>query len=164
MSIEEIRKFVYLISKNNNSYLIKLIEYKPSNNYKTMKKIMNNVTIKKVTPVFEDERGEIFDLLDDENILHIGIITSKAGTIRGNHYHKIAKQFNYILKGKAEFIIRDSADPNNKAQSFILTEGDFISIPPKIIHSVRALDDLEFIDLNTTSRSGNGYEEDTIRM
>lgn len=125
---------------------------------------MKSVTVRKIKPVFEDERGKIFDLLEDENILHVGIITSKAGTIRGNHYHKIAKQFNYILKGKAELIIKDPDNIAIPPQIYILVEGDFVSIPSRVIHSVKALEDLEFIDLNTTSRSARGYEDDTIRV
>ena len=39
------------------------------------------VTVEKITPVFEDHRGEIMDLLDDEIILHVGMLTSRADSI-----------------------------------------------------------------------------------
>ena len=68
--------------------------------------IQTRVTINKVQPVFEDDRGKIFDLLDDEVIMHVGIIRSEPGAIRGNHFHKITKQFNYIIKGKAKLNIK----------------------------------------------------------
>lgn len=124
---------------------------------------MKEVIIKSIKPAFEDERGKISDILDDENILHVGIITSKKGTIRGNHYHNKAKQFNYILKGKMELTIKkvDGDDPERK---YILQKGDFVGIPVRVIHSLRALEDSEFIDLNTESRSGEGYEDDVVRI
>ena len=53
---------------------------------------MKEVIVKHIEPVHEDERGIIMDILEDETILHIGLITSKKGCIRGNHYHN--KQIN----------------------------------------------------------------------
>ena len=124
---------------------------------------MNEATVQKIKPAFEDERGAIFDLLDDENILHIGVITCTKGAVRGNHYHNKAKQFNYILKGKFEFVTRgiDESDP---VKTVIVEEGDFVSIPTHLIHTFVALEDGEFMDFNTESRSGDGYESDTVRI
>ncbi|MFA5887110.1 MAG: cupin domain-containing protein [Candidatus Nanoarchaeia archaeon] len=122
------------------------------------------ISIKHIKPAFEDQRGAIHDILDDENILHIGLITSKKGAVRGNHYHNKAKQFNYVLKGKAEFLSKDSEDPNAKTEKNIIKEGDFISIPPKVIHTIIALEDFEFLDFHDFSRTDNGYEKDVIRV
>ncbi|MFH2067778.1 MAG: cupin domain-containing protein [Pseudomonadota bacterium] len=118
--------------------------------------------IKKIKPVFEDERGAIYDILDDENILHIGLITAKKGAVRGNHYHKKAKQFNHILSGKMELKITDI--DTGKVIKHTLEKNDFISIPAGVGHTLIALEDSEFIDLNTESRSEDGYEQDTIRL
>ncbi len=126
---------------------------------------MREISIRRIQPVYEDSRGKIFDILDDETILHVGIITSTKGAVRGNHYHKKAKQYNYILQGKIELSIRDIDDETNRGErKYILEEGDFVYIPSGIIHSLKALEDSKFIDLNTESRSGEGYEEDTIRI
>lgn len=122
----------------------------------------NKVQIKKITPAFEDERGIIMDILDDENIQHIGLITAKPSAVRGNHYHNKAKQYNYILKGKVEVIIHENKDA--EPQSHILEKGDFIFIPAGIIHTIKAIEDTVFLDFNTESRSGDGYEQDTVRV
>ena len=38
--------------------------------------------------VFEDARGQIIDILENEPIECVTIISSKKGMVRGNHYHK----------------------------------------------------------------------------
>lgn len=125
---------------------------------------MRKVEIKHIKPVFEDARGKIMDILEDEKVLHIGLITSTKGAIRGNHYHHKSKQFNYILKGKAELIIKDLDDPKGEIKRTILNVGDFVSIPVRMIHTIKALEDTEFLDFNTESRLESGYEEDTVRV
>ena len=126
---------------------------------------MREISIRRIQPVFEDSRGKIFDILDDEIILHVGIITSTKGAVRGNHYHKKAKQYNHILQGKIELSIKDIDNETNRGKKkYILEKGDFVSIPSGIIHSLKALEDSVFLDLNTESRSEDGYEQDTIRV
>lgn len=126
---------------------------------------MKKVMIKRIKPAFEDNRGKILDLLDDELIMHIGLITSEPGAIRGNHYHEITKQFNYIIKGKAKLIIKYlDKKIGDTEESFDIEKGDFISIPPGVIHTIVATEYLEFLDLNTLSRSNDGYEKDVIRV
>lgn len=125
---------------------------------------MNNVQIKKTDPVFTDQRGSIFDLLDDAIIQHVGIITSKKGTIRGNHYHLKQDQYNYIFSGKVKLLTRNIEGDSKLVESHILVPGDFVSIPTKVIHTMEFLEDTVFLDLNSESRSNDGYEKDTIRV
>ena len=125
---------------------------------------MKEILIKHIEPVFKDERGEIFDILDDEIILHVGLITAKTGAIRGHHYHKRAKQYNYILGGKLELRVSDINESERDEKKYILEKSDFVYIPNGLVHTLIALKDSKFIDLNTESRSGEGYEEDTIRI
>ena len=124
---------------------------------------MNKVTIKHIEPAFEDNRGEILDLLDDEEIMHVGLITSESGAIRGNHYHGVTKQFNYILRGSGILKIK-YLDNDRSEGTFNIKAGDFISIPPRVIHTIIAEEYLEFLDLNTLTRNDDGYEKDTIRV
>jgi quercetin dioxygenase-like cupin family protein len=125
--------------------------------------MLKDLKIEKIEPVFEDKRGKIIDILDDEEILHVGIITSNKGAVRGNHFHNIAKQYNYILKGVMELTVKESINSKDQPETHILEKGHFVYIPPKVIHSLKALEDSVFLDLNTVSRSGDGYEDDTIR-
>lgn len=120
------------------------------------------VTIKKIDPVFIDERGIIADLLN-EPINHIGLITTEKNAIRANHYHKLSTQYSYILQGKFEVLIAHFNQPNN-IKKLIVNVGELITIPPKVIHQFKAIDRSIMIDMISESRAGSGYEEDTVRV
>lgn len=125
---------------------------------------MKDLVVENLKPVFEDDRGSIFDLLDHDTISHIGLISSTTGSVRGNHYHKTAKQITYILEGKMELLTKDARDTAAKVHSFILKKGDIISIPPFVIHTLIALEDSVFLIFTNKPRTCGGYEEDTHRV
>lgn len=56
--------------------------------------------VTKKIPNFVDERGEITDIIDGDNVNSITLITSKKGAVRGNHYHKQTIQYLYLIEGK----------------------------------------------------------------
>jgi len=58
----------------------------------------------KLLPAFKDNRGLIWDLLGGEQIDHIGMLTTKKGSIRGKHFHKLQKQFTLLLSVKIKHI------------------------------------------------------------
>jgi dTDP-4-dehydrorhamnose 3,5-epimerase-like enzyme len=124
---------------------------------------MNQIEIKKIIPAFSDERGAISDIVDDAVILHVGIITSKAGTIRANHYHIKQTQHNYILSGKVKLITWQVKDPKNVTKN-ILVPCDLVFIPAGVAHRMEFLEDTVFLDMNSESRSNDGYEKDTVRV
>ena len=124
---------------------------------------MEQVKIEKVKPVFTDERGMIFDLLE-EPVKHVGLITCNTGSIRGNHYHKKSVQYMYMIKGKIEMKTKDTRINDSKVEMKIIEEGDCITIPPLVIHSFRAIEQSVFLDMTTESRSGTGYEDDNFRV
>lgn len=123
---------------------------------------MENITIKNIKPVHIDERGEIWDLLN-EQINHIGFLTSKKGSIRGNHYFKTSKRYAYVWEGRYELALADSNDPE-KVEKIIIKKGDLIEIPAKIIHTFKAIEDSILIGMDTKSRADKGYEEEMVRV
>ena len=120
--------------------------------------------IKKIEPAFEDARGLIADVFDGEDIRHIGFITSKKGAVRGNHYHKLARQYTYVLRGKMEWYTKDTTDPNAKAKKEIVEAGHLTFDAPLVAHAFIALEDTEFIFFTNEVRTDNGYEKDTFRV
>jgi quercetin dioxygenase-like cupin family protein len=116
---------------------------------------------KKVKPVFTDARGDVFDILEDK-IGHIGIVTFRKGAVRGNHYHKKSIQYSYVLDGKVELTV--SHVDGSKKRKYILTAGTLTTIPPHIAHTYRGLTKASMLDMTTLSRTGNGYENDTVRV
>ena len=96
---------------------------------------MKGVIIIKIEPVFSDERGVIIDLLN-ESINHVGLITTKKESSRGNHYHKKSTQYSYILSGKFEVLLADINDLDN-VEEIILNSGEIIIISPNIVHTFK---------------------------
>jgi quercetin dioxygenase-like cupin family protein len=122
------------------------------------------IKVKKIKPSFSDERGTIADILVGENVQHAGIITSKAKTVRGNHYHKLSKQYNYVLSGKLEMTVSDATKANFKDETIVLEAGDFVTIPPMVVHTLKAIDDSTFLVFTSEARIGQSYENDTYRI
>ena len=121
------------------------------------------VTVKKVKSVFQDARGKIFDLVEDA-VNHVGLITSCAGSVRGNHYHKRSTQYTYMISGKIQLVTKDARAKNTRVKKVMMTAGDVAIIPPWTIHTYRAIANSAFIDCTSASRKKKGYEEDTMRV
>lgn len=123
---------------------------------------MNGVVIKKVSPVFEDDRGQIFDLFE-ESVHHVGLITFKEGAVRAKHYHKQSVQYSYVLEGTIDLIVCPS-DRLDEREVIEMTPGTIASIDPGVVHAYRAKTDASILDLTTLSRADNGYEDDVVRV
>jgi len=119
----------------------------------------------KIKPEFVDDRGSITKLLDDgkTNIKSVLLITSKAGSIRSNHYHKKDAHWIYMISGSMEYYekpVRGRA----KTKKVIVNAGDVIFTPSMAIHATKFLEDSVFIALSSKSRNQKAYEADTIRV
>lgn len=126
---------------------------------------MSTVTITKLAPVHEDERGIITDILNtaEDPAYHIGVITFAEGAVRANHYHKVSTQIDYVLEGKIELATKEANNPDAEVRTVILEPGDLAHIPANIIHAYRAVTPATIIDMTTRSREASGYEDDTVR-
>ena len=118
---------------------------------------------KRLIPQFTDERGSIFDLIE-EQVGHVGLITSNKGAVRGKHYHKKSTQFTFLLSGKMEFFTKDLRNKDSKVKSVIMEPYDLIATPPNVAHAMRAIENCVFLDCTTESRGEQGYEQDTVRI
>ena len=61
---------------------------------------------------FVNINGEIKNLLL-QKFTSVAIITSKAGSIRANHYHKTDWHYAYVLQGKIEYFWRKIGEKGN---------------------------------------------------
>lgn len=116
-----------------------------------------------IKPQFVDERGGITSILSGDNpsIKSILLITSKAGSVRSNHYHKKDSHYCYIVSGRAEW--REQPVTGGKVESAILEAGDMVYTLPMIVHTVKFLEDTVFWAFATESRLQDNYEADTIK-
>lgn len=111
---------------------------------------------------FEDDRGTITDLLVDENIDAITLITSKCGTTRANHFHKFTTQWTYVLEGEIQYF---SFDLNTEIKTEkTLTAGMIIRSDPEVAHAIKSISESKILIFTRGPRSGESYESDTFRL
>ena len=111
--------------------------------------------------VFEDERGKIIDILENEIIEYVTLILSKKGAVRGNHYHKKSLQYNFVLKGSLKLLTQM---PGEGIKIKVIKSGDLVFTPPMEKHALIALEDSEILVLTRGPRGGRNYEKDTYRL
>ncbi len=121
------------------------------------------ILMKNITPEFMDVRGAITKILDNGTaIKSILLITSEAGAVRANHYHKKDSHYAYLLSGKMEYSERPVS--GDGTQTAVLSVGDMVFTPPQMIHAMRFLEASVFLAMATESRSQEDYEADTVRI
>ncbi|EKD94513.1 MAG: cupin 2 conserved barrel protein [uncultured bacterium] len=124
------------------------------------------INIKHIDPEFVDERGGIARVLDQNKykIQTILRITSKAGTIRSNHYHKKDYHYLYIESGKCEYSEKSAKDDSDPVETVVLHPGDLVLSRPNIIHAVKFVEDSVIYAFSTENRDPDKYEDDTVRI
>jgi len=110
---------------------------------------------------FEDARGKIIDILENEPIEYVTMITSKEGAVRGNHYHQESWQFTFLISGEIKCAIQEL---DKEVEIAIMQPGDLLVSPPNEIHTLMALKDSEFMVFTRGPRGGKNYEQDTFRI
>lgn len=115
----------------------------------------------KLKAAFKDKRGEITDLIQNENINAVTTLTLKRGAVRANHYHRETVQWNYLISGKIKIVTQF---PQKKIVKNIMEKGDLIVTLPDERHALVALEDSELIVFTKGPRAGNEYETDTFRL
>lgn len=124
------------------------------------------IKVDHIEPEFVDERGGIARIVDQDKfpIRAVLRITSKAGTIRANHYHKKDHHYIYMESGAAEYSERPSDDESVPVETVKIGPGDLVLSNPRIIHAVKFLEDTVFYSFTTEKREQDQYEGDTVRI
>ena len=117
--------------------------------------------IKRVNPSFQDKRGVIQDILINEPIEHITVITSIKDVTRGNHFHKKTIQWVYVHSGKLKSLTQKE---NENVVSQILEPGDLIKTEVLEKHALKILEYSIFYVFTKGPRGGDNYEDDTYRL
>jgi|TARA_B100001964_G_C14107747_1_gene542345 quercetin dioxygenase-like cupin family protein len=110
---------------------------------------------------FKDRRGKIIDLIEDEKINSVTLITIRKGATRGNHYHKNTWQWNYIVSGKMKLVTKM---PNKKIKKTLLNPGDLALTMPGEFHALIGVKYCKCLVFAKGPRSGRAYESDTFRL
>ena len=106
---------------------------------------------------FVDNRGKISNHELTEPINMIGLIDSKKGTIRANHYHPQQEQKCLFTKGQIIEIFQDILNPNSPKVTQVVNEGQLSIIKPNVAHTMVFSKDTTFLNLVRGEREHENY-------
>jgi len=106
---------------------------------------------------FSDARGKISNHELTEPINMIGLINSKKGTIRANHYHPQQEQKCLFTKGQIIEIFQDILNPKSPKITQVVNEGQLSIIKPNVAHTMVFTKDSTFLNLVRGEREHENY-------
>ena len=117
----------------------------------------------KTTNPFKDERGIIdnYDLEFPVNMANT--ITSKAGSVRANHYHPEQLQQVLLVSGKYISVYKDLTNPKSQIKHHLIQAGDLVVTPPIVAHTMIFLEDSIIINLVPGNRDHDKFGVHTIK-
>jgi len=107
--------------------------------------------------LFVDNRGTISNHELTEPINLIGMIDSKKGTIRANHYHPQQEQKCLFTKGQIIEIFQDIINPNAPKITQVVNAGQLSIIKPNVAHTMVFTKDTTFLNLVRGERDHENY-------
>ena len=129
-----------MISKWSNQNLIKELEH-----------------VKDGADEYVDARGKISNFELTEPINMVGLIESKKGSIRANHYHPQQEQKCLFTKGQIIEIFQDIINPNSPKITQVVNEGQISIIKPNVAHTMVFTKDTTFLNLVRGEREHENY-------
>ena len=91
-----------------------------------------------------DARGR-FRGLTRERWAEVNFIETKAGQVRGNHYHRQTRELFFIVSGDVQVEVRDLG--TGQHSEFVARAGDIFVIEPMEFHVFRVLTDAQWINM-----------------
>jgi nucleoside-diphosphate-sugar epimerase len=107
--------------------------------------------------LYVDDRGTISNHELTEPINLIGMIESKKGTIRANHYHPQQEQKCLFTKGQIIEIFQDIINPNAPKITQVVNAGQLSIIKPNVAHTMVFTKDTTFLNLVRGERDHENY-------
>ena len=111
---------------------------------------------------FTDARGEIRDIFPRDSPESVTLIVSKKGSARGNHYHRLSKQWAFVIIGRMAAYAKKMDE--GAVERRVLEPGDIVVHEPNEAHEYVAEEDTVFLAFAEGARRGEDYEKDTYRI
>lgn len=111
---------------------------------------------------FADARGAIHPLVDTAMESAV-LITSAAGTVRANHFHKTDWHYCYLLSGAMDYYHRPHGS-DAEPEKLRVDAGQMVFTPPLVDHAMKFLEDTVFLTLSRNPRDQESYEADVVRI
>ncbi len=106
---------------------------------------------------FVDARGKISNHELTEPINLIGLIDSKKGTMRANHYHPQQEQKCLFTKGQIIEVFQDLLNAGSPKITQVVNEGQLSIIKPNVAHTMVFTKDTVFLNLVRGEREHDNY-------
>jgi quercetin dioxygenase-like cupin family protein len=123
--------------------------------------VKNGIKVSRPAASFVDDRGQIIDLLENEEVNAVTLITFKKGAVRANHFHKLTSQWNYVVSGEIKVVTQSEGEAPVET---ILKAGEMLLTEPNVRHALKAMQDSELMVFTKGPRGGKEYETDTYRL
>ena len=107
--------------------------------------------------LYSDNRGTISNHELTEPINLIGLIDSKKGTVRANHYHPQQEQKCLFTKGQIIEVFQDIINPNSPKITQVVNAGELSVIKPNVAHAMVFSKDTTFLNLVRGERDHDNY-------
>lgn len=104
---------------------------------------------------FQDERGELAQLVHT-GYEQVNVLVSRAGTVRGGHYHKRSQEAFYVVSGSVTLTFRR----DDQQEQRIFWAGEFFLIYPYVVHSMDFSEDCTLVGLYDHCVEGEKGEKD----
>ena len=91
---------------------------------------------------FTDDRGELVQLFR-RGYSQVNVVSTRAGVIRGGHYHKLNTEAFYVISGKCLVTARK----NGEEEKDLFVAGDFFQMEPFASHSFEYLEDTVMVTM-----------------
>ncbi|MGC4094735.1 MAG: hypothetical protein QM756_43820 [Polyangiaceae bacterium] len=111
---------------------------------------------------FTNHNGTIQNLLL-ERFSSAAVITSVAGSIRANHWHRTDWHYSYVVSGVVEYyhrLLGSGAKPKHERYE----AGKMFFTPPNVEHAMFFPEATVFITLAKNIRDTAHHEEDVVRV
>ena len=118
--------------------------------------------IVKGSDTFTNDKGEINNYYLTENINWLGLIHTKEGSLRSNHYHPVQEQKVLNIKGRYLSVSKDLNKNNSEVKIVEVQEGDLIVTPSYVAHTNIFLEDTISINIVNGDRKEENFGKHTI--
>lgn len=116
--------------------------------------------LKRLTPDFhfEDERGEINQLVH-EGYRQVNLVRSRAGAVRGGHFHRLNNEAFFIIEGSVRVTVSNA----ERTESETFSKGDMFLIEKGCPHDFEFIEDTTLIGLYDLGVELEDGSKDIIR-
>ncbi len=85
---------------------------------------------------YEDARGSLVQLVSG-NCAQVNILRTRAGVMRGGHYHKRCAEMFYVISGSVHVTFSNGQESEERT----FHTDDLFAVPPGVVHALRFPED-----------------------